>query len=83
MFYHCAPLDFRAAIFERGLVAGPLGGVYLWIDIDHAEQYALWFDDVWQVDATGLPLVPDPDHAASVVAPHGVPAHRLRLVRRA
>jgi hypothetical protein len=80
--YHCAPVEARASIERHGLDSlrhrGGLPGTYLWATLEAAESYALWFDDIWEVDATGLNL-----HAGGASELwHPQPIDPTRIIRR-
>lgn len=62
VLYHVAPQTVRASIQRHGLNSSlatfpALAGTYLWVRRSDAVGYAApFFDDIWAIDCTGLPL---------------------------
>lgn len=80
---------YEAGLPEYGSEEWPEGN-YLWTDLKNARRYAQqWTDcpfvcdgpgiDIWEVDATGLPLKSDPQLRGSFYTEDPIPARRLKL----
>ena len=58
--YHCAPHDQHASIARFGLDSSRTRGGPRHLPVgntpDRAHAYALFFDEIWQIDVDGLPL---------------------------
>jgi len=86
-YYHASPPQFRRSIRSSGLIPGTTASygppaVYLFRNELFAANYRTDVPmDVWQVDAHGLRLYPDPeDPSAAVYAPQPIGPERLRFI---
>lgn len=83
VMFHCAPRESRCSIGQHGLNSGSarggLAGTYLWERLEDARAYALWFEDIWVVDVTGL-LVEESYVPGEAWLPTSLEPGRVRLL---